>query len=114
MVFYEYVASTTGQEKIVAYRYIKPWGMWVVPGVNKADYFDELRDNFLKWNVVCALVIMLLLSTASYWIIRSISGPIMSAVNVANHLATGILQSKPQALPPKRGGKLARSMKPSS
>lgn len=103
---YEYVASTTGQEKIVAYRYIKPWGMWVVPGVNKADYFDELRDNFLKWNVVCALVIMLLLSTASYWIIRSISGPIMSAVNVANHLATGDLTIETPSTTAEKGGEI--------
>jgi methyl-accepting chemotaxis protein len=89
--FYEYTATTTGQDKIVAYRYIKPWGLWIVPGVNKADYFDQLKANFLKWNVACALAIILLLSVASIWIVRGISGPIQAAVVVADRLATGDL-----------------------
>jgi methyl-accepting chemotaxis protein len=30
---YEYVSATTGQHKISAYRYIKAWDMWVIPGI---------------------------------------------------------------------------------
>ena len=89
--FYEYTATTTGQDKIVAFRYIRPWGLWVVPGVNKADYFDQLKASFLKWNVAGAVVIILLLSVASIWIVRGISGPVQAAVAVADRLATGDL-----------------------
>jgi hypothetical protein len=32
-----YYAETTNQNKIVAYRYIPKWDMWVVPGINKGD-----------------------------------------------------------------------------
>ena len=87
----EYTSVSTGQEKIVGYRYIKAWDLWVVPGVNKADYFDQLKGSFLKWNLTCALVIILILLTASFKIIRGISDPIMAAVQVANRLATGDL-----------------------
>jgi methyl-accepting chemotaxis protein len=89
--FYEYTAKTTGQDKMVAYRYIRPWGLWVVPGVNKADYLDQLKGNYLKWNVTGAVVIVLLLSAASIWIIRGISVPINEAVEVADRLAGGDL-----------------------
>jgi methyl-accepting chemotaxis protein len=89
--FYEYTAKTTGQDKMVAYRYIRPWGLWVVPGVNKADYLDQLKANFLKWNVTGAVLIVLLLSTASIWIIRGIAVPINEAVEVADRLAEGDL-----------------------
>ncbi|HJV36331.1 methyl-accepting chemotaxis protein [Geomonas sp.] len=88
---YEYTAKTTGQDKMVAYRYLRPWGLWIVPGVNKADYFDQLKANFLKWNIRCSAVIILLLSAASLRIIRGISAPIRSAVGVANGLADGDL-----------------------
>jgi methyl-accepting chemotaxis protein len=89
--FYEYTAKTTGQDKIVAYRYIRPWGLWVVPGVNKADYFDELRASFLKWNIVGAVAIISLLSVAGFWISRGIAAPVQAAVEVADRLATGDL-----------------------
>lgn len=89
--FYEYTAKTTGQDKIVAYRYIRPWGLWIVPGVNKADYFDELQASFLKWNVAGALLIISLLSVAGIWIFRGIAAPVQAAVEVADRLATGDL-----------------------
>jgi methyl-accepting chemotaxis protein len=89
--FYEYTAKTTGQDKIVAYRYIRPWGVWVVPGVNKADYFNQLRDSFLKYNVAGGVLILLLLSGASLWIVRGISVPVQAAVRQADRLATGDL-----------------------
>ena len=88
---YEYRSVTTGQEKIVAYRYIEPWGLWIVPGANKADYLDQLQVDFLKWNIGCALFMVVLLVGASFKIFRDISDPIMSAVEVANKLATGDL-----------------------
>ncbi|HPX61005.1 MAG TPA: methyl-accepting chemotaxis protein [Deltaproteobacteria bacterium] len=103
---FEYMATTTGQEKIVAYRHIKAWNMWVVPGVNKADYFDQLKSNFLKWNVVCAVLIILCLATASFWIIRTISGPVLSAVDVADRLAIGDLTVEVSDRDVAKGGEL--------
>lgn len=46
---YEYLSATTGQKKIAAFKYIPAWDAWIVPGVNKADYFDELRFEFLVY-----------------------------------------------------------------
>ncbi|HQS67890.1 MAG TPA: methyl-accepting chemotaxis protein [Sulfuricurvum sp.] len=43
---YDYISATTGQEKIAAFEYIEPWDAWIVPGVNKADYFDQLKKLF--------------------------------------------------------------------
>ena len=46
---YEYVSSTTGQEKLAAFEYIPAWDAWVVPGVNKADYFDAINQHFMQY-----------------------------------------------------------------
>ena len=91
---YEYRARTTGQEKIVAYRYIKPWGLWIVPGVNKADYFSRLNQSFLKWNLTCGLVIMLFLSLSSFLFIRNITGPLGRLTVVAHRISEGELEEK--------------------
>jgi methyl-accepting chemotaxis protein len=88
---YEYTASTTGQDKLVAFRYIKPWKLWVVPGVNKDDYFNALRFSFLKWNLVLGAVIILMLTLISYWITVGITRPVRNAVGLANRLAEGDL-----------------------
>jgi methyl-accepting chemotaxis protein len=92
--FYEYRAQTTGQDKIVAFRYIRPWGLWVVPGVNKEDYFDELKKNFLKWNVLCGAAIVLLLSAAGFSIIRGICGPLNRLTATARRITDGELEEK--------------------
>jgi methyl-accepting chemotaxis protein len=86
---YEYTAKTTGQDKIVAYRYIEPWKLWVVPGVNKDDYFNELRSSFLKWNLLFGLATVLLLTFISYRITKGITRPVKGAVGLANRLAEG-------------------------
>jgi methyl-accepting chemotaxis protein len=103
----EYTSVSTGQEKAVAYRYIKGWDMWVVPGVNKEDYFDQLKGSFLKWNLTCALLIIVFLLVASYKIIRSISVPILSAVQVADRLANGDLTVEIPAEYEAAGGEIA-------
>jgi len=63
---YEYVSSTTGQDKIAAYRYIKAWDMWVIPGINKADYFDALKMSFLKWFAFLGSILTVLLVVINY------------------------------------------------
>lgn len=87
----EYTASTTGQEKIAAYDYIEPLGLWVVPGVNKADYFTPLQQSFTKWTLIFTGVTILIFSAISFWTARGITVPIRKAVNVADRLAEGDL-----------------------
>lgn len=108
--FHEYTAKTTGQEKIVAYRYIKPWGLWIVPGVNKADYFDQLKENFLKWNVSCGIAIILLLSAAALWIIRGISGPLQRLTATARRITDGNFEEKVQVEGRDEIGSLAEAL----
>ena len=86
---HEYVSATSGQEKIAAYRYIKAWNMWVVPGVNKADYFQDLKENFLKWMVICGIGIALILAIMGKIIERRIVVPVEGLIAVAQELAQG-------------------------
>jgi len=86
---HEYVSATSGQEKIAAYRYIKTWDMWVVPGVNKADYFQDLKENFLKWMIICGLGIAFLLAVMGKLIERKIILPVEGLIDVAQELAQG-------------------------
>lgn len=59
---YEYTSSTTGQNKLAAFEYIPLWDVWVVPGVNKKDYFDEINSNFLNYfSILMAFFILLLI-----------------------------------------------------
>lgn len=90
----EYTATTTGQEKIVAYRYIKQWGLWIVPGVNKEDYFGQLRANFLKYNLTSTLLIVLLMVVAGIWIVRSITGPLDRLTLSAKRISEGQLDEQ--------------------
>jgi len=83
---YEYKASTTGQEKIVAFRYIKNWDMWIVPGVNKADYFEQLKSSFLKWNAIFGVVIIGILIGVSTWITKTITSPIRGMLRIFKNM----------------------------
>ena len=87
---YEYTAKTTGQDKMVAFRYIEPWNLWIVPGVNKDDYFNELRSSFFKWNFIFGLGVIILLTIISFRITRGISRPVKGAAVLANRLARAI------------------------
>jgi methyl-accepting chemotaxis protein len=86
---YEYVSATTGQDKIAAYRYIKAWDMWVVPGINKADYFDELQASFFKWFLILGSILAALLISINYVSGRSILRPIEELDHVSADLAHG-------------------------
>ncbi|MDQ1298407.1 MAG: methyl-accepting chemotaxis protein [Campylobacterota bacterium] len=86
---YEYVSATTGQDKIAAYRYIKAWDMWVIPGINKADYFDALKASFFKWFLFFGTLLAALLISINYLSGRSILGPIEELDHVSSDLAHG-------------------------
>jgi methyl-accepting chemotaxis protein len=86
---YEYVSATTGQDKIAAYRYIPEWDMWVIPGINKADYFDELKAGFFKWFMILGTVLTAMLIAINYISGHSILKPIEELDHVSSDLAHG-------------------------
>ena len=86
---YEYVSATTGQDKIAAYRYIPAWDMWVVPGINKADYFDALKASFFKWFLILGSLLTATLIFINYLSGKSILDPIEELDHVSADLAHG-------------------------
>ncbi len=86
---YEYTSSTSGQNKIAAFKYIKAWDMWVVPGVNKADYFDEIASEFLKYFTVLGTLLILLLIGINYLTGINILNPIKELDRVSADLSHG-------------------------
>lgn len=86
---YEYVSATTGQDKIAAYRYIPSWDMWVIPGINKADYFNELKTSFLTWFAILGTVLMGILVAINYFSGTAILHPIEELDTVSSDLAHG-------------------------
>ncbi len=86
---YEYTAKTTKQVKIVAFRYIKAWDMWIVPGVNEADYFEQLKAWFLKWTLAFGVVIIATLVLVSTWISRTITNPLQGMLRIFRDMDSG-------------------------
>jgi methyl-accepting chemotaxis protein len=86
---YEYVSATTGQEKLVAYRYIEGWNMWVVPGVNKADYFDDMMALFIKTFIFLGAILTAILIAINYVTGTSILHPIEDLDQVSSDLSQG-------------------------
>ncbi|WP_201352253.1 methyl-accepting chemotaxis protein [Hydrogenimonas urashimensis] len=85
----EYTSAATGQHKIAAYRYIEPWRLWIVPGVNKADYFDAIQKNFMLWFTLLGLTMIALLTFINYKTGMSVLGPVQELDEVAKDLAEG-------------------------
>ncbi len=67
-----YHATSTNQDKIVSYRYIPQWDMWVVPGVNKDDYLDDVHNDFLYYILVLGTILIITQIVISININRSI------------------------------------------
>ena len=86
---FEYSSATTGQEKIAGYRYIKEWDMWVIPGVNKADYYDDLKYSFYLWFAILGSLLVTILVTINYTAGVSILRPIDTLTEVSHDLADG-------------------------
>ena len=86
---YEYISATTGQEKIAAFKYISAWDAWVVPGVNKADYFDELRSEFLMTFSILFLIFASLLTILNYFTGTGILNHLSTVTGIAQDLSTG-------------------------
>lgn len=86
---YEYISASTGQEKIAAYRYIPEWKMWVVPGINKADYFEELKSTFMMWFMILGTLLTGVLVAINYFSGTTILHPIEELDRVSSDLAHG-------------------------
>ena len=86
---FEYVSSTTGQEKFVMFRYSEAWDMWVVPGVNKADYFEDIAGKFMIWFAVLGVIIIGIQIAISVAAGSSILRPIRTLGRVSSDLAEG-------------------------
>jgi methyl-accepting chemotaxis protein len=68
----DYHTKTTDQDKIAAYRYIPEWDMWIIPGVNKADYLHDIQNTFLIYIVGLGLIFLIIQVFISYRIINNI------------------------------------------
>ncbi len=86
---HEYTSATTGQDKLVAYRYIRAWDMWVIPGVNKADYLIQIRQLFIKWFLILGAIITAILIAINYITGTSILHPIEELDAVSADLSEG-------------------------
>jgi methyl-accepting chemotaxis protein len=86
---YEYTSATTHQDKIVAFRYIGAWNMWIVPGVNKADYFDDVSSTFLQYFAILGIILTVILVTINYVTGTSILNPVKELDRVSYDLAKG-------------------------
>jgi methyl-accepting chemotaxis protein len=76
-----YYYAPTDQDKIVAYSYIPQWDMWVVPGVNKGDYLDDVYNDFLYKIVLLGIFLIILQITISLNINKSVKNGIDSFIN---------------------------------
>ena len=68
-----YIAATTGQDKIVSYRYIPEWDMWVIPGINKDDYLDDLKADFFYFIVLLGIILIIAQILISLNIYRTVN-----------------------------------------
>jgi len=86
---YEYHSVTTGQEKLAAFEYIEKMDAWVVPGVNKADYFDEMNAHFILYFSFLLGGAILLLVVLNYFTGRTVLGNARKIQEVSHDLSEG-------------------------
>jgi methyl-accepting chemotaxis protein len=68
---HEYVSATTGQHKIVAFRYIPEWKLWIIPGINKAEYYDKMQSKFIKFFTIMMIFLVSFLLGVGYSIFKT-------------------------------------------
>ncbi len=69
----EYYTDVTNQDKIIYYKYIPEWKMWVVPGINKEDYVKDIYIEFFYKIVLLGAFIIILQLIIFYLITRGIT-----------------------------------------
>ncbi len=73
-----YYYEPTNQDKFVAYKYIPQWKIWLVPGVNKADYLDDINHQFIIYILLLGLILMIIQAFISFVITKNIDSGIKS------------------------------------
>ena len=86
---YEYHSATTGQEKLAAFEYIPSWDAWVVPGVNKADYFDDINEHFISYFSILLFGAILILVVLNYFTGKTVLGNAQTIQKVSHDLSAG-------------------------
>ena len=69
----EYYTDVTDQDKIIYYKYIPEWKMWVVPSINKEDYVKDIYVEFFYKIVLLGVFIIILQLIIFYLITRGIT-----------------------------------------
>ena len=69
----EYYTDVTNQDKIIYYKYIPEWKMWVVPCINKEDYVKDIYVEFFYKIVLLGVFIIILQLIIFYLITRGIT-----------------------------------------
>ncbi|MBF7071607.1 methyl-accepting chemotaxis protein [Aliarcobacter butzleri] len=64
----EYYTDVTKQDKIIFYKYIPKWNIWLVPGINKADYVENIYSEFF-YNIVLLGILLVFVQITLYFII---------------------------------------------
>ncbi|WP_323592802.1 methyl-accepting chemotaxis protein [Aliarcobacter butzleri] len=64
----EYYTDVTKQDKMIFYKYIPKWNMWLVPGINKADYVENIYSEFF-YNIVLLGILLVFVQIILYFII---------------------------------------------
>ena len=105
-----YTSATTGQNKIAAYRYIPEWQMWVVPGVNKADYLDDINSDFLVYIVGIGLILMIAQGVIALVVTRNISSGINTYNTYFNEFLNfiSLKQNKIEKITPKENNEFGQ------
>jgi methyl-accepting chemotaxis protein len=83
---HEYTSATTGQHKIVAFRYIPEWKLWVIPGVNQAEYFQEVKDKFFATFGLVVLIGSILMMSIGFAVSRGIQQSLDSFMEAIDKL----------------------------
>ncbi|MDF1879673.1 hypothetical protein JHD46_08490, partial [Sulfurimonas sp. SAG-AH-194-C20] len=86
---FEYISVTTGQKKFAAFEYIPQWDAYVVPGVNKADYFDEINAHFIQYFSILIGLFTSLLVILNYFTAKTILNNALKIQNVSHDLSKG-------------------------
>ncbi|MFV7790897.1 methyl-accepting chemotaxis protein [Aliarcobacter lanthieri] len=56
----EYYTDVTNQDKMIFYKYIPEWKVWLVPGINKDDYVKDIYFEFFYKIVVLGIILIII------------------------------------------------------
>ncbi|CAI6150307.1 MAG: hypothetical protein SPLUMA1_SPLUMAMAG1_01042 [uncultured Sulfurimonas sp.] len=86
---FEYITVTTGQEKLAAFEYIPIWDAYIVLGVDKADYFDDINANFIQYFSVLIFIFTSLLLILNYFTGKTVLNNARIIQKVSYRLGSG-------------------------